>query len=71
MQLANWQNLNSIAFPAISTGVYGFPAARAARLAVDTVRACADTTTSVRLVLLVAFDQAAYQQYQALLALPG
>jgi O-acetyl-ADP-ribose deacetylase (regulator of RNase III) len=36
--LAAAQSLRSIAFPAISTGVYGFPADRAARIAVATVR---------------------------------
>jgi O-acetyl-ADP-ribose deacetylase (regulator of RNase III) len=36
--LARRHDLRSIAFPAISTGVYGFPAAPAARLAVATVR---------------------------------
>jgi O-acetyl-ADP-ribose deacetylase (regulator of RNase III) len=37
LSLASAQNLTSIAFPAISTGVYGFPPARAARIAVGTV----------------------------------
>jgi O-acetyl-ADP-ribose deacetylase (regulator of RNase III) len=37
LTLANQHGLKSIAFPAISTGVYSFPPARAARIAVDTV----------------------------------
>lgn len=37
LSLANQHRLASVAFPAISTGVYNFPPARAARLAVDTV----------------------------------
>ena len=51
--LADELGARSIAFPAISTGVYGFPAARAARIAVDTIRA---TAAKVELVRLVAFD---------------
>jgi len=38
LDLAAQARLSSIAFPAISTGVYGFPADRAARIAVGTVR---------------------------------
>ncbi|MGN6571105.1 MAG: O-acetyl-ADP-ribose deacetylase [Pseudolabrys sp.] len=38
LDLAAQVQLSSIAFPAISTGVYGFPADRAARIAVGTVR---------------------------------
>lgn len=39
LDLAHGHRLGSIAFPAISTGVYGFPADRAARIAVGTVAA--------------------------------
>ena len=35
LALASQQEVDSIAFPAISTGVYGFPKTRAARIAVD------------------------------------
>jgi len=38
LELARQNGVNSIAFPAISTGVYGFPKARAAGIAVATVR---------------------------------
>ena len=44
---------SSVAFPAISTGVYGFPRRPAAAIAVDAVRSSA---TPVARVLLVAFD---------------
>jgi O-acetyl-ADP-ribose deacetylase len=37
LQIAGAHRLTSIAFPAISTGIYGFPADRAARIAVGTV----------------------------------
>ncbi len=46
----------SIAFPAISTGIFGFPPQLAARTAVDALRVC--RPTSVQRCVLVAFDDA-------------
>jgi O-acetyl-ADP-ribose deacetylase (regulator of RNase III) len=54
----------TVAFPAISTGIYGFPAAEAARIAVTTLRGC---DTSVRRITLVAYDKAAYEVLTAAL----
>ncbi|HET6950495.1 MAG TPA: O-acetyl-ADP-ribose deacetylase [Acidimicrobiales bacterium] len=53
LAVADELGATAVAFPAISTGVYGFPRGRAAAVAVDTLRA---TPTSVGRVLLVAFD---------------
>ena len=53
LELADELEARSIAFPAISTGIYGYPADRAARIAVDTIRA---TPAKVELVRLIAFD---------------
>jgi O-acetyl-ADP-ribose deacetylase (regulator of RNase III) len=54
----------SVAFPAISTGVFGYPVGPAARIAVDTVRS---TPSAVEAVTFVAFDEDAREAYAALL----
>ncbi|MFZ0216763.1 MAG: O-acetyl-ADP-ribose deacetylase [Candidatus Dormiibacterota bacterium] len=55
----------TVAFPAISTGVYGFPRERAAELAISTLRA---TESAVEQVTLVAFDRKTLELYERLLA---
>jgi O-acetyl-ADP-ribose deacetylase (regulator of RNase III) len=60
LEVADELGVREIAFPAISTGVYGFPPDRAAQIAVSTVR---NTPTSVSRVLLVAFDEATLRRY--------
>jgi O-acetyl-ADP-ribose deacetylase (regulator of RNase III) len=54
----------SVAFPAISTGVYGFPSAQAAAIAVTTARAA---ETDVALIRFIAFDDATLALYVELL----
>jgi O-acetyl-ADP-ribose deacetylase (regulator of RNase III) len=66
LALAAEHNARSIAFPAISTGIYGFPAERAARIAVDTVKAQADGN-GVELVNFVCFNERTLRIYEALL----
>jgi O-acetyl-ADP-ribose deacetylase (regulator of RNase III) len=53
LEVADDLGARSLAFPAISTGVYGFPLDAAASIAVDTLRG---TATQVERALLVAFD---------------
>ena len=55
----------SVAFPAISAGIYGYPKDEAAEVAVEAVRT---TPTRVELVRLVAFDAGMLRRYEALLA---
>jgi O-acetyl-ADP-ribose deacetylase (regulator of RNase III) len=64
LEVADELGARSVAFPAISTGVYGYPPDQAARVAVETIRA---TSTGVELVRLVAFDPATLRHYQELL----
>jgi O-acetyl-ADP-ribose deacetylase len=57
LSLAAQHHLISIAFPAISTGVYGFPPARAARIAVGTVAAeIAGTASKIEQVVFCCFS---------------
>jgi len=58
LAVADEVGARSVAFPAISTGVYGYPPKQAARIALDTIRS---TPTQVRRVVLVAFDQTNFQ----------
>jgi O-acetyl-ADP-ribose deacetylase (regulator of RNase III) len=61
LEVADELGARSIAFPAISTGIFNYPPAQAARVAVRTLRA---TPTNVELIRLVAFDEATYELYR-------
>lgn len=61
--LAKKNGIKSIAFPAISTGVYGFPSDRAARIAVKTVTEFLEKDDLIEKVIFVCFDEHTYQHY--------
>lgn len=61
LEVADELGLRSMAFPAISTGVYGYPRAEAAHIAVTTLR---NTPTEVELIRLVAFDAETLRLYE-------
>jgi O-acetyl-ADP-ribose deacetylase (regulator of RNase III) len=65
LQLAAAEKLVSVSFPSISTGVYGYPVDRAARVALKEVVAFLGNKTSVREVVFVLFDGRTYEAYAA------
>lgn len=69
LELAREHGVRSIAFPAISTGIYGFPAQRAAEIALRTVKERAGPS-AVEQVEFVCFNQQTQTIYERLLADP-
>jgi O-acetyl-ADP-ribose deacetylase (regulator of RNase III) len=67
LELAAEHGLRSVAFPSISTGAYRFPVERAARIAVETVRACLERPMPLELVRFVCFSRPDLEVYQRLL----
>jgi O-acetyl-ADP-ribose deacetylase (regulator of RNase III) len=59
--------IRSIAFPAISTGIYGFPAGRAAEIAVAETRAFLAADDTIERVIFVCFNAEAAGHYRRLL----
>ncbi|MET9391018.1 O-acetyl-ADP-ribose deacetylase [Streptomyces sp. NPDC006624] len=62
LRVADELGARTVAFPAISTGVYGWPMDDGARIAVETVRAADTAVEKVRFVL---FDRQAYEVFAA------
>jgi O-acetyl-ADP-ribose deacetylase (regulator of RNase III) len=63
--LADEHGLDTIAFPSISTGIFGYPTGLAATVALEAVRDALGRATSVREVRFVLFDAATYAAYEA------
>ena len=61
--LAAQHNLKSVAFPSISTGIYGFPIQRACRIALREIKHFLDNNTVVETVIAVCFSASDYNDY--------
>ncbi|MBR8536825.1 O-acetyl-ADP-ribose deacetylase [Carboxylicivirga sediminis] len=66
LKLADELNIISLAFPNISTGVYGYPKQLAAEMAIDAVGSY--RSKSIRQVVFVCFDEENYSLYQQLIS---
>ena len=67
LRLAVENGVKTIAFPAISTGVYHFPLERATKIAVDEVKKFLDKNESIEKVVFICFDDKTYQVYKKFL----
>ena len=67
LRLAAEQGAQSIAFPCISTGVYGYPAREAAKIAVQAVRETLPQCPQIERVVFCCFSQQDAARYQQLL----
>ena len=67
LELAREYNLHSVAFPAISTGVYGYPSTPAAYVAVEEVAGFLSTDSTLEQVLFVCFNARTRDAYEAAL----
>jgi len=65
LRLAKENNAKTVAFPAISTGAYRFPADRASGIALAAVRAFLAENPDMEKVIFVCFDKKTYDEYAA------
>jgi O-acetyl-ADP-ribose deacetylase (regulator of RNase III) len=70
LEVASEAGARTVAFPAISTGVYGYPLDQAARVAVESTRAALDRHPEVTEVRFWLFDQRALDAFTAASAAP-
>jgi O-acetyl-ADP-ribose deacetylase (regulator of RNase III) len=67
LELASDNQIRSIAFPAISTGVYRFPLERATNIAINEVKSFLERSDFIAKVIFCCFDEKTYQAYKKIL----
>ncbi len=68
LEVAAAHGIETVAFPSISTGIYGYPIDLAAKVANDSVRAALQKLVSIREVTFCCFSPSDFAVYQQLLA---
>jgi len=64
LELARKHGIQTIAFPSISTGIYGFPVNRAARIALKTIHEAISQDAGLKKVIVVCFDEETLREYR-------
>jgi len=67
LKLAVAHQCKTIAFPNISTGIYGFPKDKAAKIAINEVKTFLQTNETIEQVIFVCFDEENFRLYKTLL----
>jgi O-acetyl-ADP-ribose deacetylase (regulator of RNase III) len=62
--LCSRNKIGSIAFPSISTGIYGYPVEEASRIALKTIMDYLKDHPDIQLVRFVLFDSSTYRAYE-------
>jgi len=65
LELARDSGIRSLAFPSISTGAYGFPVGRAARIAVNEISKHLEQNAMPEKVFIVCFDEITFREYSS------
>jgi O-acetyl-ADP-ribose deacetylase len=68
MEIAAKNGILTMAFPSISTGIYGYPIESAAKVAVDTVSSALQELTSIREIIFCCFSDSDLLSYENILA---
>ncbi|MEG1008804.1 MAG: O-acetyl-ADP-ribose deacetylase [Clostridia bacterium] len=69
LKLATKNNIKTIAFPCISTGIYGYPFIEACKIAINTINDFLSDNKIIEKVVLVCFDEKDYNEYIEILLL--
>jgi len=67
LKLAEENNIKTIAFPSISTGVYSFPFERACKIAIKTVKEFLENNSTIEKVIFVCFSEGDFEVYKRFL----
>ncbi len=63
LKVADESHIKSISFPALSTGIFGYPLDAAAQVAIDAIREYLNGDTGIETVRMVLYDEKAYQAH--------
>lgn len=67
LELAVKRKIKTIAFPSISTGIYGFPKEKASKIAFETIDKFQNNNNKIRKIIFCTFDEDNFKLYKKLL----